>query len=77
MIQNKGLVLAVRRDFGLELMQYDQSEWFLAGPIEGTSKKNETSVTMLALSVYIPCTGESDRQVSKQAVVSHKGKINK
>ncbi|KAK6090163.1 hypothetical protein P3W45_000889 [Vairimorpha bombi] len=28
------------------------------GPIEGTSKKNETSVTMLALSVYIPCTGD-------------------
>lgn len=66
---NRGLVLAVRRDSGLDLTQYAQNEWFLAERIEGKSVKHSTSVTILALFVYIPCVREPGRQGAKRALI--------
>lgn len=61
----RGLLLAVRRNSGFTLSEYEVEDWFVSGQVDATLQDG-SCIRMLVYSVYIPCTGVGGRPEAKE-----------
>lgn len=64
----RGLLLAVRRDSGFTLSEFEVCDWFISGRVDGTLQDG-SCIRMLVYSVYVPCAGHVDRPEAKKRLL--------
>lgn len=66
---SRGLLLAVKRDSGFTLSEYEVDDWFIAGRVDGTLQDG-SCIRMLVYSIYIPCVGHVRRSEVKERLLT-------
>ena len=65
---SRGLLLAVKRDSGFTLSEFEVTDWFVAGRVDGTLQDG-SCIRMLVYSIYIPCIGREGRSEAKERLI--------
>ncbi len=62
---SRGLSISVRNNCGFSLSEYESTDYFLAGVMEGLTEKKQL-LTIMVVSVYIPCGATAKREALDQ-----------